>query len=127
MTASLSVRAFVLTILLGSLALDDLGQSGHSRVQMTEAAGNRLVTHRVEPICPNHTCTLCKDAEVVLTIVVGKGGIVKRVAVLRAGDSGLAEAALSAVKQWRYERYILNGVPVEYVTRTTIRSWACGT
>jgi TonB family protein len=121
------MRALVLTILLGSLALGDLGQKGENRLQMAEGAGNRRVTHRVEPICPDDACMLCKDAEVVLSVVVGKGGTVKQVTVVLAGDSRLAEAALSAVKQWRYERYILNSSPVEYVTRTTIKTWMCKT
>lgn len=100
--------------------------TGENRLQMTEEAGNRRVTRRVEPNCPDDACSLCKNAEVVLYVVVGKGGTVKQVTVV-LGDSRLAEAALSAVKQWRYERYILNGGPVEYVTRTTIKSWVCGT
>jgi hypothetical protein len=120
------MRALVLTFLLGSLALGDLGQKGENRLQMTEGAGNRRVTHRVEPICPEDACTLCKHAEVVLFVVVGKSGTVKQVIVVHGGDSRLADAALSAVKQWRYERYIFNGIPVEYVTRTTIKSWMCG-
>lgn len=121
------MRALVLTILLGSLALGDLREKGENRLQVTEGAGNRRVTHRVEPICPDDACTLCKDADVALYVAVGKSGAVKQVTVVRARDSRLAEAAVSAIKQWRYERYILNGSPVEYVTRTTIKSWMCGT
>jgi len=94
---------------------------------VSEGAGNRRVTHRVKPICPDDACTLCKDAAVALYVVVGKGGTVKQVTAVQAGDSSVTEAAVSAVKQWRYERYILNGGPVEYVTRTTIKSWVCGT
>ena len=121
------MRTFVLAILLGSLALGDLGEKGENRLKVSEGAGNRRVTHRVEPICPDGACPLCKDAAVALYVVVGKGGSVKQVTVVHAGDSRLAAAAVSAVKQWHYERYILNGSPVEYVTRTTIKSWMCGT
>jgi protein TonB len=60
-------------------------------------------------------------------LAVKKSGAVKQVSVVRAGDSRLAEAALHAVKQWRYNPYILNGSPVEYETRTTIKSWICRT
>ncbi|PYV87285.1 MAG: hypothetical protein DMG90_18625 [Acidobacteria bacterium] len=42
-----------------------------------------------------------------------------------AGDPQLVQAAINAVSQWRYEPYILVREPVEFETRTTIRSWSC--
>jgi len=121
------MRSFLLPIVVSVLALSGMSQKRDSRVQMSEASGDRLVTHMVQPICPDPNCALCKDSEVVLQLVVAKGGNVKRVTVVRARDSRLAEAARIAVKQWRYDRYILNGTSVEYVTLTTIKSWMCGT
>lgn len=121
------MRALVVTILLGSVLSGDLKQEGKSRLHISEGAGNNLITHRIQPICPDDACTLCKHAEVILRIEAKKSGTVNQVSVVRAGDSRLAEAALNAVKQWRYRRYIINGSPVEYETRTTMKSWACRT
>ena len=121
------MRVLVLAILLGSLAVGDLEQQGERRVHLSESAGNRLVEYRVQPRCPDDSCTRCEDAELTLKLVVGKSGKVKQITVVRAPDSKLAEAARNAVKQWNYERYILNGSPVEYETYTTIKSWMCGT
>ena len=59
-------------------------------------------------------------------LVVGKSGTVKQVTIVRTADLKLAEAAEHAVKQWRYEPYVLNGSPVEYETYITIKSWMCG-
>jgi len=119
--------SLVLTILLSALMLGDLEQRGDHRLHLSEAAGNLLVKYRVQPRCPDDSCTQCENAEVNLKLVVGKSGTVKQIAVVRAPDSRLAEAARDAVKQWRYERYLLNGSPVEYETYTTIKSWVCGT
>ena len=121
------MRILVLAIVLSSLALGDLEQKTENYVHLSEAAGDRLVAYRVQPICPNDGCARCRDAEVVLKVVVKRSGTVKRVTVVRAADSRLAEAARNAVQQWRYERYMLNGSPVEYETHTTIKSWSCGT
>ena len=121
------MRGLVLTILLSSLALGDLEQRADDRLHLSEAAGNRLVKYRVVPRCPDDSCTRCENAEVNLKLVVGKSGTVKQITVVRTPNLKLAEAARNAVKQWHYERYFLNGSPVEYETHTTITSWICGT
>ena len=121
----LKVRVIVLTVLLPSLAFGDLEQKGESPVHVSETVGNRLVTHRVRPTCPDYACTVCDGAKVALKLVIKKSGAVKQITVVRAGDSRLAEAALGAVRQWRYRQYMLDGRPVEYETYTTIKTWMC--
>ena len=122
----LEMRVLVLAVLLCSLALGDLEHKGESRVYLSEGVGNRLVMRRVRPTCPDDACSQCEAAELVLKLVINKNGTVKQITVVRAGDSRLAGAALDAVRQWRYGRYMLNGSPVEYETSTTIKSWMCG-
>ncbi len=119
------MKALILAVLLGSFALGGLEQKEAARVHMSEALANRLVAHRVQPVCPG-ACSLCEHAEVKLKLLVSKSGTVKRV-ILFSGDSRLAEAAIDAVKQWRYERYVLQGAVVEYETYTTVKSWLCKT
>lgn len=121
------MNALVIAILLVSVLAGDLRQNGESHLHISEGAGNRLITRRIQPTCPDDTCALCEHAEVILKLTVKKSGAVEEVSVVRAGDSRLAEAALNAVKQWRYGRYVLNGSPVEYETRTTIKFWICKT
>jgi TonB family protein len=124
------MRVLVFTVLVGSLVWGDLEQKVDSRVHLvhlSESVGDSLIKYRVQPICPYNACTACANAEVVLTLVVNKGGTVIQVSVARASDSTLRGAALEAARQWRYGRYVLNGRSVEYETYTTIRSWKCGT
>jgi len=120
------VLVFFLTMMLGSLNLGDLELS-NPRVHLSEGAGNRLVLVRVQPKCPDGFCNRCQDAEAKVTLIVGKSGIVKQITAVRTPDSKLAEAARDAVKRWRYERYLLNGSPVEYETHTTLKWWKCQT
>jgi len=56
---------------------------------------------------------------VVLMAVIGKDGTVRDVRV-ESGLPLLAQAAIEAVKQWRYRPYFLNGEPVEIDSLITI-------
>jgi protein TonB len=51
--------------------------------------------------------------------VIGKDGTVTDVRV-ETGLPILAQAAIDAVKQWRYKPYMIDGEPVEVDSRITI-------
>ena len=59
------------------------------------------------------------EGTVVLLAVIGTDGSVKDVRV-ENGLPILAQAAINAVKQWRYKPYMINGEPVEVDSRITI-------
>ena len=59
------------------------------------------------------------EGTVVLLAVIGKDGTVEDVRVEK-GLPMLAQAAIEAVKQWRYRPYLLNGEPVEVDSHITI-------
>jgi periplasmic protein TonB len=59
------------------------------------------------------------EGTVVLMAVIGKDGTVRDVRV-ESGLPVLAQAAIEAVKQWRYRPYLLNGAPVEIDSQITI-------
>jgi protein TonB len=59
------------------------------------------------------------EGVVVLMAVIGKDGTVRDVRV-ESGLPLLAQAAIEAVKQWRYRPYFLNGEPVEIDSLITI-------
>jgi periplasmic protein TonB len=59
------------------------------------------------------------EGTVVLMAVIGKDGTVRDVQV-ESGLPLLAQAAIEAVKQWRYRPYLLNGQPVEIDSQITI-------
>ncbi|MBM3737389.1 MAG: TonB family protein [Acidobacteria bacterium] len=56
------------------------------------------------------------EGTAMLRAVISVDGSVINVTPLSGSDSALAEAAASAVKQWKYQPALLNGQPVETVT-----------
>lgn len=53
-------------------------------------------------------------------MTVGRQGDVSNVSVLRSAEN-LDEAAIEAVRQWRYEPTIVNGRPVSVIFTETVR------
>ena len=82
-------------------------------------APNRLL-HRVDPKYPELAKSQHIQGAVELEAQVLGDGTVGNVAVLR-GDPLLAEAASSAVKQWKYQPYSVNGRQVERQERITVK------
>lgn len=74
--------------------------------------GARL-THRVEPVYPQDAKI---KSTVVLHVIIATNGTMKEMRVV-SGHPLLFQAALDAVKQWRYEPTLLNGEPVEVDTQ----------
>jgi len=59
------------------------------------------------------------EGAVELEAVIGKDGTIEELKVLR-GHPLLVQAALDAVRQWRYQPTLLNGQPIEVVTEITV-------
>ena len=60
-----------------------------------------------------------KQGDVTLSYWVDKSGAVGSVSAID-GDPMLAQAAIEAVKQWKYKPYLLDGEPIEVETRTVV-------
>jgi len=73
----------------------------------------------VTPTYPPEAGRARIEGTVVLQAVIGKDGSVQDVQV-ESGLPILAQAAVDAVKHWRYRPYLLNGEPVEVDSRITI-------
>jgi protein TonB len=86
-----------------------------ARVSSGVIAG--LIKHKVDPVYPEDAKNIT-GAVVMLVTIDDHGKIVKLTAV--AGPEMLRDAALSAVKQWTYKPYLLNGRPVFVQTQITI-------
>jgi len=107
---------------------------------VTAASAPKLV-HQVGPAYPPDAKAEKVQGLVVIDLTIGKDGAVKdaqlsasapteaRLKQLEAkkgtpaaaeGDKRLAEAALAAVKQWRYQPILKDGKPVEFKATVTI-------
>jgi protein TonB len=67
---------------------------------------------RVEPTYPPFAVKAKVQGNVYLDAVIGKDGSVTNVTVT-GGNDMLKQAAIDAVKQWKYTPTLLGGVPVE--------------
>jgi periplasmic protein TonB len=87
------------------------------RVASRVAAANLI--HDVAPIYPPEAGRARIEGTVVLLALIGKDGAVRDVRV-QSGSPLLAQAAIDAVRQWRYRPYLLNGEPVEVDSQVTV-------
>jgi|GEM_PF-3574312 len=79
----------------------------------------KLIKH-VEPEYPAVAQTARVEGIVILEATIDKTGQVVETKILRSIPL-LDDAAVAAVKQWRYEPYMLNGAPVKFITTVTVR------
>jgi protein TonB len=86
--------------------------------QASDAAPGTLI-RRVEPQYPADAKTRHIQGPVVLDVQVLSDGTVGTVGVV-SGNPSLTEAAVHAVRQWKYQPNVMNGRTVEGQTRVTI-------
>jgi protein TonB len=89
------------------------------RIRVAARVAEANLIHDVAPTYPPEAGRARIEGTVVLLAVIGKDGGVQDVRV-ESGLPILAQAAIDAVKQWRYRPYLLNGEPVEVDSRITI-------
>jgi protein TonB len=77
------------------------------------------LVHRVEPEYPDIAVVAKVRGVVILEATIGVDGTVESVRVLRR-IKFLDQAAVDAVKQWRYSPLVLNGVPTPFVLSVTL-------
>jgi periplasmic protein TonB len=75
--------------------------------------------HRVQPEYPVLAKMARGQGAVVLHAVISKQGTIEGLEVI-SGPPALVEAAVDAVRQWRYRPYYLNDEPVEVDTQVTV-------
>jgi protein TonB len=90
------------------------------RVRVSQGVTQGLKVHDVTPQYPQMAKIARVQGPVVLAAVIGKDGTIQNLRVVSTASPLLNQAALEAVKQWRYRPYILNGEPVEVDTTITV-------
>jgi TonB family protein len=99
---------------VGSGAIKEGSASSDEEVSRT-----RLM-HRVDPEYPPEARRQGIQGAVVLDVQIGSDGAVRNITIV-SGEPLLGEAAIHAVKQWRYQPSVVDGWPVEMQARITIR------
>jgi TonB family protein len=75
---------------------------------------------QVDPVYPEIARRARVSGAVILEVIVDKQGNPRDIKVLRGLSMGLTEAAVEAVKQWKWEPSTLNGKPVEVIVIVTV-------
>jgi protein TonB len=78
------------------------------------------ILKKVNPVYPDLAIQARLSMIVILEAQVDTRGRVKTVKVLR-GHPLFDEAALEAVRQWRYQPLLLNGEPTEFILTVTVQ------
>jgi len=75
--------------------------------------------HRIEPVYPSFASVSQITGLVILEAVVDEAGCVQSITVLRSRHPLLDNAAMDALRQWRYTPLVLDGVPLSFVLTVT--------
>ena len=75
--------------------------------------------YRVQPAYPPLARQARIQGQVVLRALINREGIIENLQVM-SGHPMLSQAAVDAVRQWRYRPYYLNNSPVEVETQVTV-------
>jgi TonB family protein len=89
------------------------------RVRVSRGVSQAMIVKKVQPEYPQEAREQRIQGEVVLRIIVSREGEVSKVTLI-SGHPLLAPAAKDAVKQWKYQPYLLNGYPVEVETEAVV-------
>jgi protein TonB len=91
--------------------------AGPQRISGGVASGN-LIT-KVQPQYPAIAKAARIQGAVVLAATISKSGTIENLHVV-SGHPMLVQAAMDAVKQWRYKPFLLSGEPTEVETTITV-------
>jgi len=113
---------------LGPAVLNAIGNGGNAFVpppppeprplRVSRVMEGNLI-HRVQPEYPVLAKMARVQGAVVLHAVISKQGGIEGLEVI-SGPPALVQAAVNAVRQWRYRPYYLNDEPVEVETQVTV-------
>jgi protein TonB len=78
-----------------------------------------MIVSRTIPSYPIIARTTHVEGTVVLAATISKAGTIENLRVV-SGPAMLQQAAVDAVKTWRYKPYVLDGQPVEVETSVQV-------
>jgi TonB family protein len=104
---------------LVSSAATNIPKPALATLKVSQGVTQGLLIKRVTPQYPSSALAVHAQGAVQIEAIISKDGNVINPKVL-SGNPLLAQAALEAVRQWRYKPYTLDGVPVEIQTQITV-------
>jgi TonB family protein len=99
--------------------LPQKGQQPQPQAHVPAEVMEKLVTHRVDPDYPEAARPANLRGIIVLDVVVGRDGSVRDMHALN-GPEVLAQAAMDALRWWRFKPYRVDGQPAEVETTVAV-------
>ncbi len=91
-----------------------------ARVAMSGGVTLGHLVLRVEPVYPKLAIAARIQGDVLLHAIIGRDGTIQNLSLV-SGHPMLAQAAMDAVRHWRYQPFLLSGRPIEVETEVTVR------
>ena len=91
---------------------DGTGTGTDGPLDLTPEMVRPVLVHKVSPVYPDVPRKARLEGRVTVQAVIGLDGSVESVEILRTSNPLFNDAALAAVRQWRYRPATMNGVPV---------------
>jgi len=88
-------------------------------IRLSTGVTDGMLIHKVTPIYPIIARQTHTQGAVVIQAVIGRDGRIENLQLI-SGNPLLVNAAMDAVKQWRYRPYLLSNEPVEVETQITV-------
>ena len=89
------------------------------KIAISSGVATGLLLQQVKPVYPPIAKAARQSGTVVLHATISKTGTIENLQVV-SGNAMLQQAALDAVRNWRYKPYMLNGDPVEVDTTINV-------
>ncbi len=102
-----------------ALAKLDAPPSGAGAARLSPEAAENLLVNRVEPDYPDAARRARIQGSVTLQTLIGADGKVQRVTPV-SGNPELTAAAITAILQWRYKPYVVDGRKVPVRTQVSV-------
>ncbi len=93
----------------------DPNEAPAKRIDISADVAQSFLIHKTDPVYPTEAIQARMMGFVRLEAIIGTDGLVRDLKVI-SGPAIFRQAALDAVKTWRYRPYLLNGQPVEIQT-----------
>jgi protein TonB len=90
------------------------------KLRVSSGVADGLKIHDVQPAYPQMARIAHIQGDVTLQATISKSGVIENLHAV-SGHPILIQAAMDAVRQWKYKPYILNGEPVEVETTVTVK------
>jgi protein TonB len=88
-------------------------------LRISQGITEGMLVKKVNPVYPMAAVQMHKQGTVQILANISKNGSITNAKLIK-GDSLLAQAALAAVRQWKYKPYFLSGQPVEVQTQISV-------